>query len=53
MVEQADEEPGWQTFSYNTIEGWECPSLEEVELARRTLDERTFKQEFLASWRDV
>ena len=47
--EQADEEPGWQTFSYNTIEGGNVPP-EEVELARRTLDERTFKQEFLASF---
>ena len=47
--EQAEEEPGWQTFSYNTIEGGNVPP-EEVELARRTLDERTFKQEFLASF---
>ena len=47
--EQADEEPGWQTFSFNTIEGGNVPP-EEVELARRTLDERTFKQEFLASF---
>ena len=47
--EQAEEEPGWQTFSYNTIEGGNVPS-EEVELARRTLDDRTFRQEFLASF---
>ena len=37
------------TFSYSTIEGGNVPP-EEVELARRTLDERTFKQEFLASF---
>ncbi len=47
--EQAGTEPDWQTFSYNTIEGGNVPP-EEVELARRTLDERTFKQEFLASF---
>ena len=47
--EQAGTEPDWQTFSYNTIEGGNVPE-EEVELARRTLDERTFKQEFLASF---
>ena len=47
--EQAESEPDWQTFKYNTIEGGNVPE-EEVELARRTLDERTFKQEFLASF---
>ena len=47
--EQAEDEPGWQTFKYNTIQGGNVP-LEEVELARRTLDERTFAQEFLASF---
>ena len=47
--EQAETEPDWETFSYNTIEGGNVPP-EEVELARRTLDERTFKQEFLASF---
>ena len=47
--EQAAELEDWQTFSYSTIEGGNVPP-EEVELARRTLDERTFKQEFLASF---
>ena len=47
--EQAESEPGWKTFAFNTIEGGNVPP-EEVELARRTLDERTFKQEFLASF---
>ena len=49
MWEQAAELDDWQTFSYSTIEGGNVPP-EEVELARRTLDERTFKQEFLASF---
>ena len=47
--EQAETEPGWQTFRFNTIQGGNVPE-EEVELARRTLDERTFAQEFLASF---
>jgi phage terminase large subunit len=47
--EQAQEEPGWETFKFNTIQGGNVPE-EEVELARRTLDERTFAQEFLASF---
>ena len=49
MWEQAVEQEDWQTFSYSTIDGGNVPP-EEVELARRTLDERTFKQEFLASF---
>jgi len=49
MWEQAAELDDWQTFSYSTIDGGNVPP-EEVELARRTLDERTFKQEFLASF---
>ena len=49
MWEQAADLDDWQTFSYSTIEGGNVPP-EEVELARRTLDERTFKQEFLASF---
>ena len=47
--EQAETEPDWQTFSYNTIEGGNVPE-EEVELARRTLDERTFRRSSLASF---
>ena len=49
MWEQAVDMSDWKTFSYTTIEGGNVPP-EEVELARRTLDERTFRQEFLASF---
>ena len=49
MWEQAAELEDWQTFSFSTIEGGNVPP-EEVELARRTLDERSFRQEFLASF---
>jgi phage terminase large subunit len=47
--EQAQEQEDWQTFSYTTIEGGNVPP-EEVAAAKRTLDERTFRQEYLASF---
>jgi hypothetical protein len=49
LWEQAQQESDWQTFSYTTVEGGNVPA-EEVEAARRTLDERTFRQEYLASF---
>ena len=39
----------WSTHSYTTIEGGNVPA-EEIEAAKRTLDERTFRQEYLASF---
>jgi hypothetical protein len=39
----------WASFSYTTIEGGNVRP-EEVEAARRSLDERTFRQEFEASF---
>jgi phage terminase large subunit len=47
--EQAQEEPDWSTFSYTTVEGGNVPP-EEVAAAKRTLDERSFRQEYLASF---
>ena len=49
LWEQVDQENDWRTFSFTTIEGGNVPP-EEVEAARRTLDERTFRQEYLASF---
>lgn len=49
LWEQAHTQNDWQTFSYTTVEGGNVPP-EEVEAARRTLDERTFRQEYLASF---
>ena len=49
MWEDAQEQPDWETFSFTTIEGGNVPA-EEVAAAKRTLDERTFRQEFLASF---
>ena len=49
LWEQAQDQDDWRTFSYTTIQGGNVPA-EEVEAARRTLDERTFRQEYLASF---
>ena len=49
LWEAAQEQDDWRTFSYTTIQGGNVPA-EEVEAARRTLDERTFRQEYLASF---
>jgi hypothetical protein len=42
-------EPGWGSWQYTTVDGGNVPP-EEVEAARRDLDELTFSQEYLASF---
>jgi phage terminase large subunit len=49
LWEQAQEQEDWQTFSFTTIQGGNV-SEKEIEAARRTLDQRTFQQEYLASF---
>ena len=49
LWEQAQSQEDWETFSYTTVQGGNV-ATEEVEAARRTLDERTFRQEYLASF---
>lgn len=49
LWEAAQEETDWSTHSYTTVEGGNVPA-EEVAAAKRTLDERTFRQEYLASF---
>lgn len=39
----------WASWQFTTLDGGRVP-LEEIEQARRDLDERTFRQEFLASF---
>ena len=39
----------WASFQFTSLEGGNIPH-EEIEAARRTLDERTFRQEFLATF---
>ena len=41
----------WSAYKFTTLEGGNVPA-EEIEDARRDMDERTFKQEFLADWVD-
>ena len=52
LWEQADEQDDWCTFSYTTVEGGNVPP-EEIEAAKRTLDDRTFRQEYLASFETI
>ena len=49
LWEQAQDQADWDTFSFTTIDGGNV-SAEEIEAARNTLDERTFRQEYLASF---
>ena len=43
------EEPDWTSFQYTTLQGGNV-SAEEIAAARRDLDERTFRQEYEATW---
>jgi hypothetical protein len=42
----------WNTFHFTSLEGGYIPA-EEIELARQELDERTFRQNFLASFESL
>jgi len=44
-----NEDPDWSSFQYTTLEGGQVPASE-VEAAKRDLDERTFRQEYMASF---
>jgi hypothetical protein len=48
MEEKSDT---WKSFQYTTIDGGNVP-LEEIEAARADLDERSFRQEFLATFEE-
>ena len=46
----ADDYPDeWKSYQFTTLDGGNVKP-EEIEAARRTLDEKTFRQEFMASW---
>ena len=45
----ADSQDGWSSFQYTTLEGGNVDA-DEIEAAMRDLDERTFKQEYLANF---
>ena len=44
-----DDPKNWASFSYTTVEGGNVP-VEEIEQARKDLDERTFRQEYMATF---
>lgn len=46
---QQDDPTNWASFSYTTLDGGNVPA-EEIEQAKKDLDERTFRQEYLASF---
>ena len=50
LYNQQDENPNaWSSHSYTTIDGGNV-AVEEIESARQDLDERTFRQEYLATF---
>jgi phage terminase large subunit len=49
LWEAAADQDDWTTFSFTTIQGGNVPA-QEIEAAKRTLDERSFRQEYLASF---
>ena len=50
LYNMQDENPeAWSSHSYTTVEGGNV-AVEEIESARRDLDERTFRQEYMATF---
>lgn len=46
---QDENEPDWKSWQFTTLDGGWVPE-KELERAKRTMDERTFRQEFMASF---
>ena len=44
-----DDAANWQSFSFTTLDGGQVPQ-EEIDQARKDLDERTFRQEYMATF---
>jgi len=49
LWEKVEDDPEWSRFSRTTLDGGRVPE-KEIEAARRDLDARTFRQEYLASF---
>lgn len=49
LYSQAIHEQGWNAWQFTTIEGGNVPE-EEIQAARRDLDDKTFAQEYLATF---
>ena len=52
LYQKAQDQPGWATFQYTTMEGGNV-STEELEGATHELDKRTYRQEFQASFENL
>jgi hypothetical protein len=52
LVESAEGRPDWKVFRFTAAEG-DNISAEEIERARHDLDERAFRQEFLATFENL
>lgn len=51
MYLMEEKSSNWKSFQYTTIDGGNVP-LEEIEAARADLDERSFRQEFMATFEE-
>ena len=51
LYQWAQGHDNWSTYKFTTLDGGQVP-VEEIEAAKREMDERSFKQEFLADWVD-
>lgn len=49
LWEAHEDDSTWRRFSYTTLDGGRVPASE-IEVAKREMDARTFRQEFLASF---
>lgn len=50
IYQNAQDDPdSWASFQFTTVDGGNVP-IEEIEQAKKDLDERTFRQEYLASF---
>jgi len=49
LYQRTLQDPNWASFQFTTLEGGNVP-VEEIEQARRDLDERTFRQEYEATF---
>lgn len=52
LVESAETQPDWKTFQFTTAEGGNVPR-QELQSAAREMDERTYRQEFEASFENL
>ena len=52
MYDMSQHNDDWQSWSFTTLDGGRV-TQEEIEAARRDLDERTFRQEYMATFEDA